>query len=155
MLTRDLPPGTQVMILDEKYLKGTPKPNTEPKYIGKYVIVRREVNGPYVVKDMTGEVVSRKVPIDQMKILFRPGLVPAMQDDENVWVVETILNHRKVGGETEYEIKWRGFGYDDTTWEPEENIHDRNLIDVYCENKQASDKVDDNERIECCQCMYH
>lgn len=131
IMTRDLPPGTQVMILDEKYLKGTPKPNTEPKYIGKYIIVRREVNGPYVVKDMTGEILDRKIPIDQMKILFRPGLIPAMQDDEDVWVVEQILNHRKVGGVTEYEIKWKGFGYNETTWEPEENIHDRNLIDVY------------------------
>ena len=74
ILTRDLPPGTQIMILDEKYLKGTPKPNTEPKYIGKYVIVRREVNGPYVVKDMTGVVLARKIPIDQIKILFRKDL---------------------------------------------------------------------------------
>ena len=88
VLTRDLPPGTQVMILDEKYLKGTPKPNTEPKYIGKYVIVKREAHGPYVVKDMTGEVLPRKVPIDQMKILFRPGMIPAMQDDEDVWIVD-------------------------------------------------------------------
>ena len=47
-----------------------------------------------------------------------------------------IINHRKVGGETEYEVKWRGFGYDDTTWEPESNIHDQNLIDVYW-RKQA------------------
>jgi transposase InsO family protein len=131
VLTRDLPPGTQVMILDEKYLKGTPKPNTEPKYIGKYTIVKREVNGPYVVKDMTGELLARKVPIEHMKVLFRPGLIPAMQDDEDVWVVEKILNHKLIDGVTHYEIKWKGFGYDDTTWEPRENIHDQNLIDVY------------------------
>ena len=137
ILTRDLPPGTQVMILDEKYLKGTPKPNTEPKYVGKYVIVRREVNGPYVVKDMTGAVLARKIPIDQIKILFRPGLLPAMQDDSDVYVVDQILNHRKVGGETEYEIKWKGYGYNETTWEPEDNIHDKNLIDVYWRKQEG------------------
>ena len=117
ILLRDLPPGTQVMILDEKYLKGVPRPNTEPKYIGKYVIVRREVNGPYVVKDMDGEVLARKVPIDQMKVLFRPGLIPAMQDDEDVYVVDYIVNHRKVKdtNEYEYQVKWKGYPLKDTT----------------------------------------
>ena len=80
---------------------------------------------------MTGEVLARKVPIDQMKVLFRPGLIPAMQNDEDIWVVDKIVNHRKHEGNTEYQVKWKGFGDDETTWEPEENIHDQNLIDVY------------------------
>ncbi len=131
VLLRDLPPGTQVMIFDEKYLKGTPKPNTAPKYIGKYVIVRRETNGPYVVKDMMGEVLPRKVPIEHMKVLFRPGMIPAMQDDENIWQVERLLDHRKEGNTTFYKIKWKGFAEKDATWEPAESINDKNLIDVY------------------------
>ena len=140
---RDLPPGTQVMILDEKYLKGVPRPNTEPKYIGKYVIVRREVNGPYVVKDMDGEVLARKVPIDQMKVLFRPGLIPAMQDDEDVYVVDYIVNHRKVKdtNEYEYQVKWKGYSLKDTTWEPAEYIHDKHLIDVYWRKYEGKRQV--------------
>lgn len=137
VLTRDLPPGTQVMILDEKYLKGTPKPNTEPKYIGKYTIVRREVNGPYIVKSMDGQVLHRKVPLDQMKVLFRPGAIPYMKDDEDVWIVQELINYKKEGNKDMYEVKWKGF--DETTWEPLENIHDQNLVDVYW-RKQAGRK---------------
>jgi transposase InsO family protein len=128
IFTRDLPPGTQVMILDEKYLKA-PKPKTEPKYIGKYFIVRREVNGPYVIKDTSGNLYHRKVPIDQMKVLFRPGTIPTMEDDKDIWIVEKIINHRKEGRKYEYEIKWKGFT--ETTWESEDNIIDQNVIDRY------------------------
>ena len=128
---RDLPPGTQVMILDEKYLKGAPRPKSEPKYIGKYTIVRREVNGPYVVKDMTGDILSRKIPIDQMKVLFRPGLIPAMKDDEDIYIVDKILNHRGQGQNIEYEIKWKGFDNDENTWEPAEYLQDQSMIDKY------------------------
>jgi hypothetical protein len=136
VLTRDLPPGTQVMILDEKYIKSPHmRPKTDPKYIGKYIVVKREVNGPYVLKSMNGEIYPRKVPIDQMKVLFRtiPGYVPAMQDDKDVWIVERLVNDKKVYGDkrTWYEVKWKGFDSTQNTWEPEEHIHDQNLIDKY------------------------
>jgi len=134
IFTRDLPPGTQVMILDEKYLKA-PKPKTEPKYIGKYTIVKREVNGPYVIKDIRGNLYHRKVPIDQMKVLFRPGTIPAMEDDKDVWIVDKIINHRKENRKSWYEVKWKGFT--ETTWEPEENILDQNLIDKYWRKKSG------------------
>jgi transposase InsO family protein len=142
ILTRDLPPGTQVMILDEKYIKSPHmRPKTDPKYIGKYTIVKREVNGPYVLKDMDGQVYPRKVPIDQMKVLFKsiPGYIPAMSDDKDVWQVECLVNDMKKPGDnrTWYEVKWKGFDSKDNTWEPEEHINDQNLIDKYWRKKSG------------------
>ena len=136
VLTRDLPPGTQVMILDEKYIKNPQtRPKTEPKYIGKYVIVKREVNGPYVLKDMTGNIYPRKVPVDQMKILFKtiPGYTESMRDDKDIWVVDRLVNDEKRPNDkrTWYEVKWKGFDNSENTWEPEDHIQDQNLIDKY------------------------
>jgi len=141
VLTKDLPPGTQVMILDENYLKGKPKPNTEPKYIGKYTIVKREVNGPYVIKDETGEVYHRKVPIEQMKVLFRSNNIPYMKDDEDVWEVEKLVDYRKKNKnrkEDEYLIRWKGWSSDDDTWEPRSHINDQNLIDKFWRKKEGA-----------------
>lgn len=133
ILAEELPPGTRVMILDEKYMKGNPRPNTEPKYIGEYIVVKREVNGPYVIRSPTGETYHRKVPIDQMKVLFRPKVQVVDDEPENVWIVDELLDHNKEGHKTYYKVKWRG--YDETTWEPEEHIQDQNLIDVYWRKK--------------------
>ena len=126
------------MIFDEKYIK-SPRPKTEPKYIGKYMIVKREVNGPYVLKDMDGEIYPRKVPIDQMKVLFRtiPGYINAT-NPEDVWIVEKVVNHEKKNDGYWYEVKWKGFDKEDNTWEPEKNINDQNIIDKYWRLKSGS-----------------
>jgi hypothetical protein len=141
VLMKDLPSGTQVMIIDENYLKGKPKPNTAPKYVGKYTIVKREVNGPYVIKDDTGEIYHRKVPIDQMKVLFRPNNIPFMKDDEDIWEVERIIDYKKKQNkmkEDEYLIRWKGWSKDYDTWEPRSHIQDQNLIDIFWRKQEGT-----------------
>jgi len=47
---------------------------------------------------------------------------------------EGILNSRTRGGNLEYEVLWKGFRADDSTWEPVENLSNAaDLIDEYYE----------------------
>jgi hypothetical protein len=44
---------------------------------------------------------------------------PELEEGEEVYEVETILNHRKRGRGYQYFIKWRGYPITDASWEPE------------------------------------
>jgi chromobox protein 1 len=53
-----------------------------------------------------------------------------MADD--IYIVEKILNKRILdNGEIEYFLKWFGYDEDDATWEPEENVFCKDLIQLY------------------------
>lgn len=94
--------------------------------------------GSYILRDTAGDELDRPVPRDQIKIV--PNEV---EDDEGSdYEVEQILNHREVNGKMEYLIKWKG--YDEETWEPEQNLHDddtkKRYWDIVDEVKQKSKK---------------
>ncbi|GLB45777.1 putative retrotransposable element tf2 155 kda protein type 1-like [Lyophyllum shimeji] len=43
-------------------------------------------------------------------------------DDEEWFDVEDILDSRFFRRKLQYKVKWKGYGYEDTSWEPVENI---------------------------------
>ena len=49
---------------------------------------------------------------------------PELLDGEEVYEVETILNHRKRGRGYQYFVKWRGYPISDASWEPEYSFSD-------------------------------
>ena len=97
---------------------------------------RRE--GPFLITDVLGPVTYRlKLPKTwRIHDVFHAALLrlykendtygenflmpnPELLDGEEVYEVETILNHRKRGRGYQYFVKWRGYPISDASWEPE------------------------------------
>jgi chromodomain-containing protein len=89
----------------------------------------------YLVRDDTGVQLERSVPLDQMKVLYSTDHIPPKASDvdnpDDVYVVEKILNHREKDGHLEYHIKWKNFPLSQSTWVKEEKMNDTSCIDQY------------------------
>lgn len=51
--------------------------------------------------------------------------------DDRVYAAEKIIKKRVRPGKVEYLVKWKGWSTRHNTWEPEENILDERLIDMF------------------------
>ncbi len=50
-------------------------------------------------------------------------------DNQTIFSAEKILELRKRSGKGEYLVEWLGYPKNQSTWEPEENILDKRLIE--------------------------
>ena len=132
-----LPTGTVVMIKDPRYLLDpSKKPSSEPTYIGHYTVVRRTGHGPYVLSDTTGVRLDRAVPLDQMKVLYKPDEAPAGAEDldnaDVAYEVEEIISHRdQINGQQEFLVKWKNYASEHNSWVKLADFHDHNLVHDY------------------------
>ena len=58
------------------------------------------------------------------------------RNTEETFVVEKVLDSRLRGHRKEYLLKWKGYLYSQSTWEPEENLDCPDLISRYEEKKK-------------------
>ncbi|XP_054270010.1 polycomb group protein Pc isoform X2 [Macrosteles quadrilineatus] len=57
---------------------------------------------------------------------------------DRVFAAEKIMKKRSRRGRTEYFVKWKGWSQKHSTWEPEENILDARLIDIFEQSQQKT-----------------
>ena len=57
-------------------------------------------------------------------------------EEEGDYEVSKILSNRKVRGKNEFLVRWKGYGPEDDTWEPEENLECQKLIHKFLEDSE-------------------
>ena len=64
--------------------------------------------------------------------------------DAEEYEIESILAHKKTkGGKKRYLVKWKGYTFEESTWEPEENFK-RQTIDLY-NRRRKEDKEEESD----------
>ena len=72
---------------------------------------------------------------------------------DNEYEIESILAHRKTTtGAKKYLVKWKGYTYEESTWEPASNFKPHTLRDYHLKRKRekeedsGTDSSDEDER---------
>ena len=126
---KKIPTGSSVMIIDQNRSS-----KAEPKYVGPYTVVAEEKGGTYRLLDSDQQLLGRKVPSSQMKI------IASKDDEEEVFIVEKILKHRGPEGAREYLVKWQGYPASTNTWEPARSFVDMGMITQYWDAVASKEK---------------
>jgi hypothetical protein len=134
-----LPIGTSVMIRDPQRSK-----KRRAHYVGPYTVVDRTDTGSYRLRDDTGDMLDRSVPIEQLKV------IPTV-DQSNVQRVKAILDHDSGPDGYRYLVHWFGESADQATWVPQQDFNDFDVISNYWEtlprsiSSRADDKAEDED----------
>ena len=130
LLPNSFPEGSTVMLEDP-----VRQNKFEPKYVGPYTIVRRTRHGAYILKDATGDLLDRPVTADKLKLIAKIKR-RKKDEDQPVFEVNKILNHRGSPGNYEYLVDWTGYTEEERTWEHQSNFMDTKCIEKYWKGLQ-------------------
>jgi hypothetical protein len=123
------PPGTYVMAKDELRTA-----KAQPRYLGPFLVIRRNRGGAYILKDAAGNALKRAPEaLKQVTINREFG------DSANV---EKIMDHRGHRHEREYLVKWQGLDPSHNSWVKVKDFDDQAGIQNYwkkqnCTNPRA------------------
>jgi hypothetical protein len=117
------PNGSHVMI------KVRQRTKFGPRYTGPYEVIKMNQGGAYVLKDLSGDILTRNYTPSELKLISMDEKIP----EQEVYEVEAIVQHRlnKKSNTYEYKVRWKGYAPEDDTWEPYRNFQDPRIITDY------------------------
>jgi hypothetical protein len=128
--TNYFPPGAMVMVEDPHR-----RNKHEPRYTGPYSVLRRTKGKSYVLLDHgKNELFPRDVAPSQMKLVSNTPI----EDNEERFDIEAILNHRGRKGSYEYLVRWKGYGRESDSWEPAKQFDSPAMIEQYWKRRKGS-----------------
>ena len=88
--------------------------------------------------------------VGQVEGQKKEQLLPVINEGEEEWEVERILNKRRVRGKDKYLVRWKGFMAESDTWEGRENLKNaKEAIEEFEEEyRQDMEDVAQQEREE-------
>jgi hypothetical protein len=153
---KQLVPGSYTWLKSE----GLTMPWDKSRKVNK---LRAKYYGPFKILEQISPVTFRLQLPDRSRIhpvfhvaLLKPAYghnvhqIPVEQfpeeDDDTEYVVEGILAHRERHGETQYLVKWKGYMYEEATWEPEINLG--NSMEKLEEYKNRAEKFSRHDTVD-------
>lgn len=130
---RDVPDFTvnDLVLLSTKHLRLTGPRKFCPRWVGPFTVLKKV--GALSYKLQLPEAYSRLHPVFHVSLL-KPYyaadksvahiIPPLLEDDEETYEVQAILNHKFVGRPRRlvFQIYWKGFPLEEATWEPPESL---------------------------------
>ena len=86
-----------------------------PIYEGPYTIIRKTKGGSYILRDEMGVLMSRDYTPSELKQVNNES-IDELDDSEEVYEIEAIVDHRGNGNKREYRVRWKGYSKDDDSW---------------------------------------
>lgn len=138
--SKKIPVGSSVMLKDVHRSK-----KFEPRWVGPFKVVGVSRALTYSLVDSTLQLLKRKVPLDQLKlvdlptddVLARRAIRSSTGEVADCYIVEGIRRHRGVGDDVEYFVKWQGYPETDNTWVKATDFEDEACIVNYWLGQRA------------------
>jgi len=137
-------PGERVMLATKNLRLKFPSRTLSPRYLGPLVVREAVGKNAYRLSLPTGWKIHDVVNIERLEKYHArsndnacemPGSV--LVDEEEEWEVDKILAKRRRKGETQYLVRWLGWGPEYDQWVNKEDLHAEELVPEFEARQQS------------------